>query len=76
MVVPDTNDGHKVVHDTNHQVKNEQEEVSMVLQAKTIVNPRAVVVHKKDASIANGAVMCSDWFDYLAMVALLLPGAF
>lgn len=34
----------------------------MVLVAYTVVDPRAVVVHLKDTTVAQGAMMSSRWF--------------
>lgn len=63
--------GHKP--HTDEQVKDEEQEVSVVFEADTIVDPRTVVIHYEDASVADRAVMCPCGLYFIALVTPLRP---
>jgi hypothetical protein len=41
----------------------------MVSKANAIDDPGTMVVHFEDALFADGAVVCSDWFPFIAAFA-------
>ena len=52
-------------------VDQELEEKFLVIEANAIVDPRAVVVHSGDASLANRAVMTLWRFHGIALLTFL-----
>lgn len=52
-------------------INQEENEVLLVVETDTVVNPRAVMVHASNASAASAAVMGSRRFNRIAFLALL-----
>lgn len=75
-VVPDANYGERVPDGAKGQIGDEKQEVAIVILAEAIVDPRAVVVHGKDALVAHLAVRGSRWLDFVANLARPRPNPF
>lgn len=73
VVVPDRNNREKIVKGSQPRVKDKEQEVSLVLQADTVVGERAVVAHLEDAGVADGAVVGPCWLELVAVLALAVP---
>ena len=56
-----------------HQVKHEQQEVALVFDSNTVVDPRAVMVHEIDAALTNGAVMRPSRLNHSTLVTIFWP---
>jgi hypothetical protein len=53
----------------SHAVENHAQEVFVIVKAHTVGDPRAVVVHLKDTSVALGAVVATVGFSLVAPLA-------
>jgi hypothetical protein len=54
-------------------VEQEVEEKLSVVEANTVVDPWAMVVHVEDAAITNAAMMRAIWFPHVAHLAIPSP---
>ena len=54
----------------NKHIKQELEEVLLIIVADTIIYPWAMMVHFGDASLADAAVMAQRRLDAIALVAV------
>lgn len=59
-----------LIQGKEYQNHHKEEEELVVPCPNTIDNPYAVVIHLKDASLANGAMMTSRWLAILALTAV------
>ena len=73
MVVPNRHDRQPVPNATNHQVKDEEQEVAVILHADAIVDPGAVMVNHEDAPSTNSAVVSPCWLKLVALIAHSVP---
>lgn len=60
-LIPDINSSYYNEDNASNHKDHVQVEVSSVVVADTIVEPRAVVVHTKDTTITNRTMMCPWW---------------
>jgi hypothetical protein len=51
---------------TDEGVEDEQEEELSVFKTDAVVDPRAVMIHIQDTSVADGAMVASFRFEYMA----------
>ena len=72
-MVPDWDDGHAHVGCSETQIQNKEKEVSQIIEANAVVDPRTVVVHNKHTPVADRAVVRSGGLHLIALVALLWP---
>lgn len=55
----------------DEHVDQEKQEVFLVEETDTVVDPRAVMVHSGNAVLADGAVMAAGRLHRVALLALL-----
>ena len=72
-VGPNTHDRNQVIPSPNEGIENEKQEESLILEPNTIISEEAVVVHLKDAGLANRAVISPCWLYFIAFFAFLIP---
>ena len=64
---------HKHVATANCQVQKEEQEVAIVLQSYTIIDPGTVMIHQERASATHFAMVCTRWFDFFTVIASFRP---
>ena len=69
--MPDRNNGHLHVGDADPQVKDEEQEVALIVQANAVVYPWTVMIHTEHTAIADRAVMRPRGFDNVAAFAFV-----
>ena len=57
----------------NHQIADKQQKVSIVFCAKTVVDPRTVMIHSENALVAHLAVRSAGRFDVVTTMAVSSP---
>ena len=75
VVLPYADDRDEHVGRADEGVQNEQQEVSLVLEADAIVRENAVVAHLEDTGVADGAMVCPGGLEIIADVAFTIPEA-
>ena len=55
-VVPNGHNCEGIPDSSHCQISNEEQEVAIVLSSEAIIDPRAVMVHSEDTSLAHAAV--------------------
>ena len=56
---------------TQENIDQEQEEVLLIIETNAVVNPRAVMVHSGNASLASRAMMAQWNFNRVTLRAFL-----
>jgi hypothetical protein len=54
---------------TQTGIKNKQQEILVIANPHTIIHPWTMMVHFNNASVANGAVVGTGWFEGLTAAA-------
>ena len=72
-MVPDGGQGDNHEGSSAHEIETEEEEVALVVQADTVVDPGAVMVHHEDTLVADAAMVRTHRLDVFALVALFSP---
>lgn len=52
-------------------IDQEEDEMLLVIVTNTVVNPRTMMIHSCNASLADGAVMRVRWLDTVTLLAFL-----
>ena len=72
-MIPYRDNSDKHVQYTQGKVENKKQEISLIRQTNTVVNPRTMMVHGKYTYVANCTVMSPGWFRCFACFAFLRP---
>ena len=72
-MVPDRHESQRIPSRSHCQIVDKKEEVSVVMGAEAIVNPRAVMVHSEDTFITHRAMRSARGLDLVTAITPATP---